>query len=183
MWPAPHLPRESAKVLRILLVSSHRNHKVSFILNIGVCLHSSCLKWVELSVPHPIGNHGLVLASLQRVDLRLAAILVGSPPAWRRGSTTQTSLDVCVSTATTSHCSSLISNKEEDYYCLVDHIYHLVNIFTANSPGLPSTPVKKHNLLIILPESHVTVSIPSLLIKLLRTVKSRRIQSPCKLPR
>lgn len=57
MCPAPHLPRESTEVLRILSVCAHSSHKISCILRIGVCLHSCCLKWVELST-HPIWAGG-----------------------------------------------------------------------------------------------------------------------------
>ena len=59
----------------------------------------------------------------------------------------------------------------------------MVSISSTKSPGLASTSVKNRDFLIIFPESRVIVSIPSSLMKPLRTVKDLRVQSHCKLPK
>lgn len=45
--PAPLLPREPAKVLRILLVSTQSSRNCPFVLSTGVCPHSFYLQWNE----------------------------------------------------------------------------------------------------------------------------------------
>lgn len=88
---------------------------------------------------------------------------------------------VCESTATTSHSSSTRAKAESGQ--LPGRLHNLVSISTSKSPVLSPTSVKNHDFAIVFPESHVIVSIPSLLTKPLRTVKDLMVQSHCKLPK